>query len=250
MSHESHVDELIGVYLLGALSAEERRTVADHLRQCARCRALVQESRDAAHALGRGAEPISPEPHVKRNLMQRINADLRQMPASAPPPMVENWFARATRVWSPAFALASLILVAILGVWNLSLLNAQTGLNAELDFFTQPRLRTASLTSTAVAPGGAQATVFVPAEGSTALLVVNGLKPLGPDQIFEFWLIRQGQSPVPAGIFNVNTDGAGRLWVQAPESLNRYNQAGLTIERAGGSSTPNMDALVFLGVLN
>jgi anti-sigma-K factor RskA len=67
-------------------------------------------------------------------------------------------------------------------------------------------------------------------------------------QTYEFWLIRNGQA-MPAGTFNVSAGGSGRILVQSSEPLGQFDQAGITVEKAGGSPTPTLEALVVVGSL-
>ncbi|MFC8275911.1 zf-HC2 domain-containing protein [Streptomyces sp. NPDC057271] len=47
----SHVRLLLGAYVLGALCAEEDRTVAEHLRHCEECGAAYLEMTEAQNLL-------------------------------------------------------------------------------------------------------------------------------------------------------------------------------------------------------
>lgn len=129
------------------------------------------------------------------------------------------------------------------------LAQAQTELaqaQANLALLNQAGLRTASLPPAPNAPQGAQATLLSSAHGHNAMLIVHGLKPLAADEVYEFWLLKDGQ-PVPAGTFTVDANGAGHLQIAANEPIGAYQQAGVTIEKAPGSATPNLEALTFIG---
>ena len=80
------------------------------------------------------------------------------------------------------------------------------------------------------------------------MLAVNSLKPLPPAQTYEFWLIRAGK-PVRAGIFNVDAGGAALVRIAGPAPLGQFEQAGLTVEQAGGVDAPTLSALVFIGAI-
>ena len=60
------------------------------------------------------------------------------------------------------------------------------------------------------------------------------------------------QTQITAGTIQgtvVDANGAGILRVQSAEAVGAFDQAGITIERAGGAATPNLNALVFAGAL-
>jgi anti-sigma-K factor RskA len=71
-------------------------------------------------------------------------------------------------------------------------------------------------------------------------LIVSGLNPLPPEQVYELWFLlpQQGANPVPAGTFNANANGAARHSVNAPQDLSSYAGLAVTIEPAPGSPTP------------
>ena len=82
-----------------------------------------------------------------------------------------------------------------------------------------------------------------------ALVVLHGLPPLASDQTYQLWLIPPAGAPVPAGELSVQSVDINRQQVALPEAdsaYQTYQQIGITIEPAGGSSAPT-GALVLLG---
>lgn len=257
MSTLVHPDDLLAMYALGALPEGERAEVEQHLRSCARCREAAAELQASVAILPYAVEPVAPSARLKDNLFARVDADLAQQPAAmarpapAPTPVparesLLETLGRLLRGWAPAVALAGLLLAAVLGqrVWALQ--NELARQRAEVAILSHPNLQTAELPTAPSAPPGAQARLFAAPDQPSALLAVNGLEPLAADQTYEFWLIRDGQ-PMPAGLFDVDASGTGRLVVRASEPVGNFDQAGITIEPAGGSAVPNLDALVFAG---
>ena len=266
------------MYALGALSREERQAVEQHLAGCASCRALAAEALSTVRVLPLSAAPVAPAPEIKLRLMERIHADLaansQAASVSAPPraatpttparPRVEApKISPPTRVrppltaavsapmrfrWAwPAMASAAMALVLVLGWWGLTQQNELASARAQLELLGRPDVRV--VTIPAAKPGQAgQAKLFVAPDSTTALLAVNGLQPLSAQQTYEFWLIRNGQA-VPAGTFSVSPGGSGRVLVQSADPLGQFDQAGITVEKAGGSLTPTLDALVVVGSL-
>ncbi len=62
MDAPSHreIEELLGAYALDAVEGDEQRVVADHLADCARCRAEVAEHREVAALLAHGGGDAPP----------------------------------------------------------------------------------------------------------------------------------------------------------------------------------------------
>ena len=248
-------------------------------------RALAAEALGAARVLPLAAEPVTPAPEMKQRMLARIHADLAanspavqprgdgqaanaaaapRTPATATPPRprVETpKVSPPTRVrpelptpgiaplrfrWAwPAAAMAALALVLVLGWWGVTQQNELTSARAQLELLSRPDVRVVTIPP--AKPGqAAQAKLFVAPDSTTAVLAVNGLPPLPSQQTYEFWLIRNGQA-MPAGTFNVSTSGSGRILVQSPEPLGQFDQAGITVEKAGGVQTPTLEALVVVG---
>ena len=80
------------------------------------------------------------------------------------------------------------------------------------------------------------------------MLVVSGLQPLEPDKIYEFWLI-EGETPVAAGLFEVDDDGKAILQVSQAVVPDTYDAIGVSIEPQAGSVQPT-GAIVMLGTLD
>jgi anti-sigma-K factor RskA len=120
---------------------------------------------------------------------------------------------------------------------------------AKLALLGDPQLRTAVLATTPATPPGAQAHLLLSPDRSSALLTLNGVKPLPVSQTYEFWLIQDGK-PLPAGTFRVDPSGNAQFLVQASQPLRDFQQAGITIERAGGSQTPTVSAMIFAGPIH
>lgn len=263
MSSERHVDELALWYISGGLLPAERADVEAHLQTCAACRAAMDDARVTLAALAAGEAPAAPAPAVKQRLMTRVDADIAAATAALRLPASGN--ARAPKTpatpavpgvlqsllawwynWAPGVAALSVALTIALLVWNLSLQQQVATARTELALFTDPGLRIASLPVAGQAQPSSIARLYSNPSATTAILLIFGAKRLSADQTYEFWLIRNGQA-VPAGIFNADPAGTGRLLVRSSDAIGNYDQAGITIERAGGASTPNMNALVFVG---
>lgn len=273
------------MYALGALPREERLAVKLHLTGCESCRALAVEALSAVRLLPLAAEPVAPAPEMKQRMMARIHADLvakrpavqprtdgqvasasaTPRPAAAParpraeapkvspptrlrPDLLKPSIAplRFRWAWASA-AMAAMALVVVVGWWGLMQQNELATARAQLELFSRPDVRVVTIPP--AKPGQtAQAKLFVAPDSSIAVLAVNGFQPLPSQQTYEFWLIRNGQA-MPAGTFNVSAGGSGRILVQSSESLGQFDQAGITVEKAGGTQTPTLEALVVVGSL-
>ncbi|MBI3741831.1 MAG: anti-sigma factor [Chloroflexi bacterium] len=251
MPRENHVEEWIPFYLLGGLDAYETEMVEKHLPRCAQCRAVLEDLRGGAQALPYAARPIPPSPRVKRDLFNRVHADLRANSAASQARAIAtsaNWF-DWLRVPSRAVALASLILLVLSIAWALSLRAQVDQLHAQvneqrvaLTLLSKPSTVTKDFQATAVQPN-ARGQLIADLSDHRALLVVSGLKPLPQGRVYEAWLIK-GKTPVGVGTFVVDANGVGQILINAPEPLRVYQIAALTEEPEGGSALPTTSILM------
>lgn len=99
-----------------------------------------------------------------------------------------------------------------------------------------PDLRVVWVRGTSSAPS-AYGMLLAPPEWGVAILVVIGLAPLPPSQVYQVWLVR-GDERFSGGTFTVDEAGWAQLLVQPPEPLISFDTLTVTIEPAQGSLTP------------
>ena len=73
--------------------------------------------------------------------------------------------------------------------------------------------------------------------GTRALLYFLNLPPLPPFQVYQLWLIKNGQMYSTA-IFTVDSTGFGQAVIIPVTPFTEFDGAGVTIEPAGGSTGP------------
>ena len=202
VSEHQEIRNLIGPYVMGALSPEERREVEEHLEGCALCREEAQELslvHERLIDLANNAEAPPPE------LESRVMAGL-------PGP-------RARRV--PLVAAAAVVAaLAVLGALLYS-----TGL------FGQDEVASATLEATDLAPGaGGELQLSQADPNARAELEVWGLPRPGKDEYYELWFGKE-DGRMSAGTFTVDARGRVTLDLSVPEDASSYKQVGITIEK-------------------
>jgi anti-sigma-K factor RskA len=90
--------------------------------------------------------------------------------------------------------------------------------------------------------------VLISADGEDGALVVDGLPPLGENQEYQVWLIRDGKRTSGA-VFSTDEKNYGGTRIRAPRPLTDYSAVGITIEPTGGSDYPT-GAQVLAGSLH
>lgn len=227
---EEHVVELLPAYALGILEESEAKMVSDHLATCDSCRADLRAYGQVVDGLPLAMVRVDPPASLKDKILQQATST--KLPAPAQPS--RNWWqelnARLASV-APVWGMVSLILIVVLGASNLFLWQR---LNQVED--NQNRLATVSLMGTDLAPG-ATGMLVISADGEHGTLVVDGLPVLDASQQYQLWLIRDGRR-TSGGVFSVDDEGYGSVWISSPDPLASYQAVGITKEPNGGSPAP------------
>lgn len=242
------LEDLIALYALDALDADDRARVERHLAADPQARHLLDQYLTTVAIFGASEAPVQPSARARERVLARIDAEAfsRGGRESAKPPGMWDRIRRVILVASPVLAVAALALAIGLGAWGISLQQQLARAQQEVALLQSPGLRVASLPRAETGPERAQASFLSAPQATSGLLTVSGLAPLAADQTYQFWLLKGGQ-PVPAGTFTVDAAGNGKLIVQSSEPIGAFQQAGITIEPAGGSASPTLAALVSIG---
>lgn len=226
---EGHVGDLLPGYALGCLDSAEERQVAAHLENCDHCRLELRRYTWVVDELPLALEMSAPPAELKDRILRRAR---RLGQPDVHPVSAWQRFLDALHRSASAWGLASLALVFILAISNL-LLWQRLGMVESAGGET---LRTVALVGAAFAPD-ATGKLVISRDGEYGVLVVDGLPGLEESQQYQLWLIRDGQR-TSGGVFSVNPEGYGMLYIQSPNPLVSYQAVGITIEPAGGSPGP------------
>lgn len=227
-SDQTHVQERLPAYAIGSLEPDELRRVEEHLTSCLLCRNEASALREATGQLIYAIPPVDPPADLKVRLMKRVH-DSQPQSQAAPPiarrPLLERFL--------PAWGLASLFLIVALAGFSFSLWQRMD----RLEFSTSPGGMRAVPLSPPDAASAATGFVLISADGENGALVVDGLPPLGEDQEYQLWLVKNGERTSGA-VFSTDENHYGGTRIRAPLSLLEYSAVGITVEPAGGSSHP------------
>lgn len=233
----AEIQELLGVYAIDAVDADEAAAVEAHLRECPLCRAEVAAHREAASLLAFSGEPAPTE------LWSKIAAGLDEAP---PPlrlaPVLPLRRRRATAVFA-AVACAAAVLVALLGVQvvhqnrridALTAIADQRGLEqAAAVAAVTPGARTVQLRSD---DGRHTADAIVLPDGR-GYLVRAALPGLSSNQTYQLW-----------GVLGAQTISLGVLGDDP--TISSFRAAGplvalaITAEHTGGAVAPTKAPIV------
>lgn len=131
----------------------------------------------------------------------------------------------------------------------LALKTAQTQLSAvksELAIISQPDVRSAALPASSDSYKQGAVTIFYSPKTDAALVTVANLPPLPEGRDYQLWLI-EGSNPLPSVIIKVDEKGNGRAVVPSDKNFVNFQAFGVTVEKLGGSPTPNPEGPIYLG---
>lgn len=194
--------DLLAPVALGAAEPHEVERVQKHAAECAVCREELASLRAGADLLALSVPQHEPSASLKADLMRTVRAEAPARAAAAgiePTPTRASARARPRRSWLPSWsgrtwsAAAGLAAIALLLAWNISL---QTGSEGPVD----RGVETIAVAGTPDAPQITGRLVYLPDE-DTAVLRLSDLPALEPGDAYQLWVLRQGQPPRSAGLF-------------------------------------------------
>jgi anti-sigma-K factor RskA len=228
MSDEAHILDLLPAYALGSLDSDEVSRVEEHLSSCLICRNESNSFQAVADQLSFAMPAAAPSPDLKDRLMQRVKTTRPQPRRSVQSP-ARSWLDRLLPAWS----LASLFLIFVLGGFSLFLWQRVD----RLEYATSPGGMRAVPLIASEPDSRATGYVLISADGDSGALIVDGLPPLGETQQYQLWLIRD-EKRISGAVFSTDEKNYGGTRIRAPRSLLDYSSVGITIEPTGGSRQP------------
>jgi len=247
--------ELAGAYALDALDDAERRRFERHLRHCPACERAVRGFTQTATVLAMAAAAEPPQ-----GLRERV-LTAASVTRQAPPALAGRHGRAATRPgsgvpgrssggrspWVPRVAVAigaaGVAAAVALGAVQISTqhqLNSAVAREAQIaGVLTAPDARIA----TAPTSVGGTAVVVVSRAQQKMIFTSSGLPALPSAKVYELWLLGP-RSARPAGL--LPTPSGGRTAPLLASGVAADDKVGVTVEPAGGTSSPTTTPIVVL----
>jgi anti-sigma-K factor RskA len=192
-SNHSEYEELAAGWVLGALEPEDELAFQRHLATCERCQQTVRELEAASGDLAYAAPPVDPPPA----LWASIRGELGE---TGPRGDVRALRPRARPVWPVRLAAAAcIVLLAALGLWNVSLRDQNdtyrqrvATLEQVASLVNDPTTRSIALQGDPTRQGGARVTVLASSRQDRGVLLVDGMRPTARGRVYELWGVPQG----------------------------------------------------------
>lgn len=231
MNSEQHPFDLLPAYVLGSLDDEEALQVSEHLSSCVTCRAELQAFEQVVNDLPLAIDLTEPPDELKGRIMAQASKE-HDTGYSEGGQSLWDRISQSIRSSAPAWGLIGLVLILILGLSNAVL----WGRLNRIENVAQNVLFSIPMQGTDATPQ-AVGMLVVSLDGEHGTLIVDGLPALDKVSQYQLWLIRDGQR-TSGGVFSVDEEGYGSLWVSSPEPLLDFQAFGVTVEPAGGSPGP------------
>lgn len=265
-----HLDLCAG-FAAGSLDAVDRKRFAEHLADgCDECEQQMPANERAAVLLAAALPLSAPSPSLRDRVLTGLASGA---PAPAAAPILPLPVAGATRPGSkPKLKVPQLdlppavwaigggvVLLLAIGFGVMRLTGGQvnhlrkeiasnseviTGLNQQLQdaqmwaaTYESPEARTARLVSTSRSDVTLHARALYDPRSERALIVFSDLRaPRG--KVYQLWSI-EGPRYTSLGVINTDSQGRAAVRVLKAGDANRLTDFGVTLEKAGGSSSPH-----------
>jgi hypothetical protein len=230
-------EDKIVPYLLGALDSSELSGIASHIDTCPECRLKLREEGEIVAKLAYDAPQLDVPPRVKQQLLSRIDtgdAQDRSVGGVRTWPRVIPRFGQRL-VAHPGFALASTLVVVMVlgGIWFDNRLDEtaqeKEALAAEMESVVESEAEMIEwlkdqreLISKAAAPGAlvktlsdtemsaeSRAWIVIEATGMNVTLSAYDMPPLGKGEVYQVWLVKDGQLYGTGAVFTVDSSRYG-----------------------------------------
>lgn len=229
-------DELAVGWALRALEPDDEDRFAAHLRGCERCTASVQDSGRVITALVEQLPLQSPSPESRTRLLAEIGKSPRQQstaPSREPEPTMPDGelidFAATrrhsksgrrrsstakrstwTRINTLVAAVAAVLVIAGLGIWNLDLRTDRdnaTSVAAERGEILRDLAAAGEVSMTPLHDGDGRPVATLVRGSSQTMVMTNGLGVNDSrDEIYVLWGLNEVGEPQPLGTFDVVND--------------------------------------------
>lgn len=276
------VRELAGLYVLGALEPAEEAAVREHLATCDQAHEEIAELGGVVPAMLEAdlatMELVEPPASLRDRIMAAAAADLAVRTATPAAPAAPTAVATATSPAAPAepiafpsaaertlraertrsrtspldwvLRVAAVVAIVAVGTWGLGLqrqLDAAQRFDAAVAAVVQaagqPGATTVVLTA---AEGGKGSGIAAVAPNGSVVLAMRDLPATTGSQVYETWVIIEGQDPMAVGGFTVDANGTAGFTTR-PGSTPPGATIALTLEPNAGNTAP-MGEVVSSGV--
>jgi hypothetical protein len=225
------------LFAIGIAGEPEGSEIRLHLdRGCEVCMAGMKRAREMPLLLGMSAPAAEPSRKLRRRILASVGFEQRQFG------------------WTPLFAAVAMFsLVAAVYFYGREktfaeeaarLRDQMRGQTIELARLSEAFaiLNSSGTVEASFGTGAAKppkGKVYVHPERGV-LLIASNLPPAPAGKTYEMWMIPKGGKPVPAGLFQSQTDGTAMHVRQGSVDIQTLAVVAVTIENAAGTTEPTL----------
>lgn len=245
-AHSPHHEELLAAYVLDTLEGEDLREIEEHLAGCDLCRRQLDLWRGDLEELAGSVAPATPSPETRRSLLRRVESSRRRrallrrwtLPAAAVLAFLVWGGWRQVRLGEEVdrLRIERGRLAQRVSVLEFEVRSAHAELAEALSILASPRSQSIRLAGLDPTPG-ASGYAFVDPRQGKAVFYAFHLPAVAAGKTYELWWIAGGR-PVPAGTFDVDREGNGRLRVEGVAPGAEAPVWAVTVEPWGGAPQP------------
>jgi hypothetical protein len=234
------------LYAMGVAGEPEKSEIRDHLnRGCEDCMSGMKRARSIVSFLGGTAPSMAPSPKLRRRILASVGIEQRRFGwapflamATALALFAAFYFSGRER----DFALTAAQLRDQLGRQKMEL----TRLNEAFAILNGPDTTATSFGAGKFTPSKGR--VFMnPSQG--VLLIASNLAPAPTGKKYEMWVIPKGGKPVPAGLFQSESDGTAMHMQRGTLDLKATAAVAVTMEDEVGALEPTSPILIVAALL-
>jgi anti-sigma-K factor RskA len=256
MAHEDY-KEMLPALALSALDADDARALNQHLSECAECRKELADWETTAASLALSATPVEPSAHVRERIMSAVRIEKQSGRASRVVPFPPAGRRNMWTSFGQVGAIAAAVLCLVLILWIIVLWQQNRALRRDMDLLSsqirsteEEARRSREFVAILSAPGARVAQLrgsdqasdanaqLVYDRSGRAMLMANGLAPAPQGKEYQLWYIVGQNPPIPGKTFAPDHVGRGELTDQIPRRAMEYAVFAITLEPAGGSTSP------------
>ncbi len=232
------------LYALGVLDEPDRGELQAHLaRNCEVCTAEVRRAAARVSAFSGLAPYVEPSKDLRKRVLAGVGIH---------PQFRWNWM----QTW------ATLAVCVVLGMFWIGHTRRERindiALRDAMEQIKQFDAENARLKDVMALLNAPETVVRVSSEGAQkppqgkvfvnpnrgVLLLASNLPPAPAGKLYEMWVIPAGGSPVPAGLFQTESNGTGVHLQKGPVNIGSTAAVAVTLEAEGGAAQPTSQILI------
>jgi hypothetical protein len=253
LSCDEFLDLAASIAVDADVHADELARLEEHARECADCRAALDEFRETVAMLGAVVPQVEPPDALRSRVLEAARREPRPLLRRLWPRLARRRL-RVSPVWA---AMAASLLVSVIALGRVVVLQDQVGelqRNAAaasaraahyerlVDVLNSDNLAVLPL-QPVVQTMPSRGMVYLDPASGIGMLMCHYLPPIEQGHAYQVWFVR-GKETVSAGLLWPDLKGNGYAVIEVPKDLQNIDSIGLTDEPGSGSAWPTTPRVI------